>query len=203
MYTPSRTTNFDGGRTKRSGVRLRRGLLAVVLAVTVVVIPRSAGHIAAQANPPQSVENQSLTRLLDTRESTALEADSTIVVSTGQTGAHAVGINLTITGAAGPGFLTAWASGPKPNTSVLNAYQAGATVANYIIVPVEADGTFLLYTSVTTDVVVDLMTRFNSLNTISVPGPSGPSGPAGPAGPVGDTGPDRASRRPRINRTPR
>ena len=84
------------------------------------------------------------------------------MISTGQSGAHAVGVNLTIDRTAGPGFVTAWATGPVPNTSVVNADEAGATVANYFVVPVEADGTFLLYTSVTTDVIVDLMTRFTS-----------------------------------------
>ena len=189
MNNSNRNTTSIGGHKDRSVIRLRRGLLAVVLAGTVVLVPSAASRTAAQANPPHAVETQALTRVLDTRTSAALQAGSTIVVPTGQPGAHAVGVNLTIAGSSGPGFITAWASGPRPETSALNADKAGATVANYLIVPVEADGTFLLYTSVTTDVIVDLMTRFNSVDAVTVPGPSGPSGPIGDPGPIGPTGP--------------
>jgi hypothetical protein len=45
-------------------------------------------------------------------------------------GAAAVIVNVTVTGALGPGFLSLWAAGaPRPATSTLN-FGAGQTVAN-------------------------------------------------------------------------
>jgi hypothetical protein len=47
---------------------------------------------------------------------------------------------VTVTGAGGPGFITAYADGGTvPSTSNLN-FTAGATVANLVVVPVGADG---------------------------------------------------------------
>lgn len=179
----------------RAGVRpprhRKRGVLAVAFVASIAFLPGSVGHIAAQASPTSAVETTPLTRLLDTRKAVRLEENSVTAVATGQPGAHAVGVNVTMVDTAGPGFVTVWATGTMPETSALNADTAGATVANYVIVPVLPDGTFFLYTSVEADVIVDLMTRFNvGQGTAGATGPIGPQGPAGPEGPTGPEGPE-------------
>jgi glucose/arabinose dehydrogenase len=71
-------------------------------------------------------------------------------------------VNITMVGPLGGGYLTA--SQPRtehPATSNVNAIP-GEVVANASIVPVDSSGHLLLYTFVTTDVVVDVMGTFSS-----------------------------------------
>lgn len=72
--------------------------------------------------------------------------------SEGKTGAT---VNLTIVGATAAGFASAWASGPRPNTSKVNYLAAGAT-ANEVSVPLAADGTFKIFISSPAHIIVDL-----------------------------------------------
>lgn len=88
-------------------------------------------------------------------------AGSEHVVNTGHVGASAVVANITSIGADRPGqFLTAWASGPRPDTSVLNS-DVGEIIANTIIVPVAPDGTFRLYTYAGAHLLVDISGYFD------------------------------------------
>lgn len=77
--------------------------------------------------------------------------------------AAAVAVTLTATEGTGPGFVTAYPSGAGiPNASNLNIPSAKFTVANMAIVPIGADGTIELYTSNSTDLLVDVQGWFGN-----------------------------------------
>jgi hypothetical protein len=70
--------------------------------------------------------------------------------------ATAVALNVTAVGAGARGFLTAWPCGaPKPVASSLNV-AAGATTANAIMVKPGVGGKVCVFTSVPTDLLVDV-----------------------------------------------
>ena len=76
-------------------------------------------------------------------------------------GAEAVAATLTVTGGSAAGFLTAYpCAGTPPVVSNVN-WQAGETVAGAVFVPVAADGTFCIFTSSPTDVIVDITGVFS------------------------------------------
>ena len=75
----------------------------------------------------------------------------------------AVLVNVTYAGAQGNGFAQAWPTRTsRPGTSILNASTAGEVVANSAVLPVSADGTIMVSTSVTTELVVDVLGYFGS-----------------------------------------
>jgi hypothetical protein len=87
------------------------------------------------------------TRLFDTRPSNFVSAGSTMnrphtgLAGIPPTGVAAVAINLTATGSAAPGFITAWPTGqPQPTVSTLNLTKTGDTRPNAAILPVGAGG---------------------------------------------------------------
>ena len=83
-------------------------------------------------------------------------------------GAAAALVNLTYDQTEGPGFVRTWASRTqRPGTSALNADRASTTVANSAVVALADDGTFVLESSTTARVVVDVMGWF-----IDTPGSS-------------------------------
>ncbi len=61
-------------------------------------------------------------------------------------GVRAVALNVTITDATAPGFVTVWGDGDRPETSNLNVQTVGQTVPNMVIVPVGADGKVRIFT---------------------------------------------------------
>ena len=74
----------------------------------------------------------------------------------GSTATAAV-INLTATEALGAGFLTAWSGDVvRPLASNIGIELAGQTVSNLVTVPLGHDGTFAIYASVGTHLVVDV-----------------------------------------------
>lgn len=97
------------------------------------------------------------TRVLDTRPTGRLARDSEIVVNAGRAGARAAHVNLTCVGSIGEGFFTAWASGSRPDASVLNTWVPGQIVCNAANVPLAPDGTFRVYTSAGENLLVDVM----------------------------------------------
>lgn len=96
-------------------------------------------------------------RILDTR----IDGDRSpfsgerVVACPDAAGAPAVEVTLTATEPAGPGFVTAWATGPRPTTSDLN-FAAGQTIANTTVVRVSPDGSFRVFSPTPTHLVVDL-----------------------------------------------
>ncbi len=75
--------------------------------------------------------------------------------------ARAVLVNVTYAGARGEGFAQAWPTHTRrPTTSILNASGPGEVVANSAVLPISAAGTVLVSTSVTTDLLVDVLGYF-------------------------------------------
>jgi hypothetical protein len=82
-------------------------------------------------------------RLIDTRPlPDPIPADTPIEVDTGRTG-KAVVVNVTVTQATGPGFVTLWGAGAAPSTSNVNFDRVGQTIANLAVVPL--DGTLIRF----------------------------------------------------------
>jgi len=80
--------------------------------------------------------------------------------------AEAVAAPLTVTGGGSAGFLTAYpCSGTPPNVSNVN-WNAGETVAGAVFLPVAPDGTFCVFTSTPTDVIVDITGVFGAVGTL-------------------------------------
>ncbi len=101
------------------------------------------------------------TRLLDTRAGAPVAAGAVATVTV-PAGVTAATLNLTATGAAQPGFLTAYrCDQPRPLASNVN-YATGQTVANLAVVPAATDGTVCVYASSATDVVVDLLGTYGT-----------------------------------------
>lgn len=141
--------------------------IAGVLAFAVVWSPTNA------ATGPSGLVTQPPARVLSTRTGAKPAAGSEIVVDTGRPGASAVVANVTSVGATTPGqFVTAWASGPRPDTSVLNS-GVGDVIANSIIVPVAPDGTFRLYTFASAHLLVDISGYFDGGSALPPGGLSG------------------------------
>jgi hypothetical protein len=105
-------------------------------------------------------------RLLDTRTGVgtsvgALAAGCTLVVRPAvAAGSTAVAVNLVAVGPGSGGFLTAYACGStRPNVSAVQLLPGGAASAS-TFVPLAPDGSFCVFTSSTTQVVIDLFGSF-------------------------------------------
>lgn len=96
-------------------------------------------------------------RLVDLRPNRP-KAGSVINVKTqAPSGSVAAHVNITVVDSVGPGYVTAWPHGLMPEASVLNAFQAGQTVANAVNVPLTSTGEFKLFTSAGDLLIVDVM----------------------------------------------
>lgn len=94
-------------------------------------------------------------RLIDTRKLGA-KVQPGQVVEVGVPGGNAVGVNITVTEAEGPGFVTAWGGGGKPDTSNVNYDRVGQTIANYATVPIDGDRIRFTVGTSAAHVIVDL-----------------------------------------------
>lgn len=101
-------------------------------------------------------------RMLDTRHTGRPGADGVAVVPM-PAGADAVAVTLTVTGADGPGFVTAYPCGaPVPDVSNVN-FGVREPVAGAAFVPVGADGSICVLTALANvDVIVDLTGVFGT-----------------------------------------
>ena len=124
---------------------------------TVQLIADVAGYFrGGTLTQPGTYGPVPLTRVLDTRAGTGAPAgavssagsvslDVTGVGGIPGSGVAAVVLNVTATGPAAAGFITAYAAGSKrPLASNLN-FLAGQTVANLVVAPVGANGNVVLY----------------------------------------------------------
>jgi hypothetical protein len=107
-------------------------------------------------------------RLFDSRGGPRPKAGSvTEVVVAGRGGAPESGpmvavLNVTAADATGPGFVTVWGDGARPETSNLNVVDAGQTVPNLVMVPVGSDGKVRFFTDAGTHLIVDLTAVYTS-----------------------------------------
>lgn len=124
---------------------------------TVQLIADIAGYIrGGTVTEPGTYGPVSPSRLLDTRNGTGAAAgavpytgtitlDVTGAGGVPTSGVSAVVLNVTVTGPAAAGFITAYAAGSKrPLASNLN-FVAGQTVPNLVVAPVSAGGNIVLY----------------------------------------------------------
>lgn len=125
--------------------------------------------------PPAAAGFHSVTpaRIFDSRDGTGgftgpVRAGWTVpVVAAGRggvpaSGASAVAVNVTVTGATAPGFVTLYPCGdPKPEASNVN-YATGQTVAAGVIARVGAGGAVCAYSNARTQLIVDVVGWFDT-----------------------------------------
>lgn len=140
----------------------------ILAAVAIVISSATGGWLAQRAEPvgaaatiPAGYVALNPGRIYDSRgpafTNPRLPGGAQLTINSGQPGASAAGVNIVMTDTVGAGFLTAWPGGGRPGTSVMNSTEAGENIANFLLVPVAADGTFQLYVQNPTHVVVDVM----------------------------------------------
>lgn len=124
-------------------------------------LAQQSGHASAAVQIPAGYVATNPGRIYDSRGPTGtaprLAAGRQITINSGQPGASAVGVNITLTDTTAAGFVAAWPSGPWQGTSVINSSTAGENIANFLLVPVAADGTFQILTQNSTHIIVDIM----------------------------------------------
>jgi subtilisin family serine protease len=82
------------------------------------------------------------------------------------TGAAAVALNVTATGAAGAGYVQVWpAEAPRPTSSNVNLERIDQTIPNQVIVGLGADGAIDLYTDAATHLLVDVVGWFTDASS--------------------------------------
>jgi len=67
----------------------------------------------------------------------------------------AVSLNLTVTGAATPGYITAWPCGDRPLASTAN-FGAGEAVSNGAQLPLSSSGALCVYSNQAVHVIIDV-----------------------------------------------
>lgn len=149
--------NYGAGQTVANSVLVKPGSGGKVCAYT-----SAAAHILADIGgyfPGNGSFRPSASRLVDTRESALLAANTDLRVTVPGGGAAAA-VNLTATQPRGDGYLVAYPCGGKlPDSSALN-FIAGQTVANGAIVKIGSNSQICVRSSVATHVLVDLAGTF-------------------------------------------
>ena len=131
------------------------GSICVFTSAAANVLVDVAGYV------PASSDFVSLTpvRLADTRPTPVAAGQVLQVPVAGRggvpAGAKAVVANVTLVGAAAPGYATVFPCGTVPDTSSVN-YLAGGTVANEVIAKLSPTGSICVFTSATANVLVDV-----------------------------------------------
>jgi hypothetical protein len=148
--------------------------LLLCLALLGVFAPTVAS--AATATVKGTYYPLTAARLLDTRTSTGghptpLGPTASLVLDVAgrggvpTSGASAVVINVTVTGATAGSYVTAWPGGTRPGVSSIN-FVKGATRANIATVPLSASGDLSLYNnSGSVNVIVDVLGFYGSGDT--------------------------------------
>lgn len=130
-----------------------------------------AGYFRPRNTPSDDgrIITQTPRRLFDTRSASILGARQRVPAGGSVTadvldragipesGVAAVVMNVTATAADGPGFVTVWPEGQRPDASSLNINGSHDTVANQVIVPVGSDGRVRFSSSIEVDLVADVL----------------------------------------------
>ena len=104
------------------------------------------------------------TRLVDTRKSGTRATAGGVTRVTAPAGASAVLVNLTVLDGNAIGYATADRCStlvPGPQSQSNANMVPGRTTANLAVVPVDPDGTFCVYTSAATELIVDVQGTFS------------------------------------------
>ena len=157
--------NFGAGETVANMV------LVPIPANAVCISTTSTTHLVVDLNGSFAPSATDLlhpmtpVRLIDTRQSTRVEAGGTVPITVRGTGlapndATAVVVNVTADRTVEGGYVTLYPCGTTlPVASNLNLV-ADVTVANQAVVKVGANGTICAYSSAATDLIVDLAGAF-------------------------------------------
>ena len=162
--------NYAAGQTIAASAIAKPGVggkICIYSYATADVLVDVAGYFPAGSDY-SPITNP--TRTLDTRNGIGAPAADLLagrtleLASTGVAGvpgdASAVAVNLTIVGAAEPGFATVYPCGAaRPEASNIN-YEAGQTIANSAIARPGTGGKICIYTYATADVLVDVAGYF-------------------------------------------
>jgi hypothetical protein len=164
--------NFVAGQTVPNAavVGLSAGKLCVLSSVATNVIIDVGGYQVPGGTSKYSSLSEPI-RILDTRNSNRVGAGQSIeMLATGggvPSSAVAVTINLTATGVAADGFVTAYPCGTAPpNASSLNP-EAGGTRPNLVIVKLGVGGKVCFFSSSATHLIVDVAGWWGPAGTAS------------------------------------
>lgn len=147
-----------GRHARWKGIRALTAFAAA--AATLAATPTGVSAQTGPADGPAAFTPVTPCRLTDTRARGAVSGGATVTVPAAgvcdvPATASAVAVTVTAVTPAHAGHLAVWdGAGAPPGTSTVN-FAAGETRANSAIVAVR-DGTFAVYTSATTDIVVDV-----------------------------------------------
>jgi len=163
--------NFVGGQTKPNLVEVKLGIDGTVdfynAFGSVDLIADMQGWVTAAGTPTRTdglFNPLPPARVLDTRDGTGATKQPvgpgqtiTVSLTDANAGASAAALNLTVTNATAPSYLTIWPhGGTRPLVSNLN-FAAGQTVANRVQVAVDATGKVDIYNAAgSADVIADL-----------------------------------------------
>jgi glucose/arabinose dehydrogenase len=174
LRTAAGTVDYDAPFHTGSGTIVDMAFLPIGNQPSLYYVTNGSGElrrISYAASPSNvadalSLQRQQASRAYDTRDpgTGIMPAGTTRMISLGAPGAHARAalVNLTMVEPRGQGYLTAFeARTALPDTSNVNA-GSGQIVANSAVVPIDADGNIVVYTSVTTHVIVDVLGVFRA-----------------------------------------
>jgi peptidoglycan hydrolase-like protein with peptidoglycan-binding domain len=116
------------------------------------------GYFTPAAAGGLGLTSQTAERLIDTRQ-TQRPAAGSITKLQAPAGVSAALVNITLTGSASAGYVTAdrcSALSAGEQTKSNGNFAAGRTVANLSVVPVDADGSFCIYNSAAVNLIVDI-----------------------------------------------
>ena len=146
-----------------------RCLAFVLLAVGLVWAPSfDAARVLAAPSGASAFHGLAPKRVLDTRETATPGAGDYVWVTLGgvagvPTTATAVVLNVTATDARGDGYVTVFPWGDDlPNTSNVNIERFGHTVPNLVTVRLGDDGKVGIFTSVSTNLLVDVFGYYSA-----------------------------------------
>lgn len=158
--TANSVINYVAGRNVANGVTVAAGVdseICIYVSADAWVIIDSIGAVAP-ANFRASNADGSADRVFNTRNTTPFGSDEERCFATEGAEGEAVVLNATAVAASANGYLNVYPSDatadPAANSSV--NYRPGANVANGLVVPVGADGDVCIYSSLSTDVIIDV-----------------------------------------------
>lgn len=114
-----------------------------------VEAPKEDGGVAYYPLEPRRVH--------DSRPKRPITASTVKIKTNLGPEAKAAHVVLTTTETKGAGYFTAWGSGSRPDSSVLNSDRHNQTIANAFTVKLDEEGNFSVYTSGGDHIIVDVM----------------------------------------------
>jgi hypothetical protein len=158
--------NYEAGQPRGAAtvvaLSASRSFCVYSYAATALVVDVNAAYTAGGG---QRFTPQTPVRVLDTRTTGAPGAGGVVRVTVPPVGGAvpaAVTVNLTATGGAQPGYLTAYPCGSTPPTVSNVNHGVAAPAANLATVKVAPDGSLCVFTLQRVDVVVDLLGEWST-----------------------------------------